>query len=112
MSAAVLPARLTAWLRWGGALGLVGGLAAGFYVDWYFTSGPGAAGRDAGEAHGFIAMIVGFPFSLAGMYAGRAGFVLSAAASWAVVGAVVAAIAGLAFGRIRESHASSRPPAG
>jgi Eukaryotic protein of unknown function (DUF846) len=39
------------------------GVVAGAYLDWYFTSGPAAGSVDAGEAHGFWLMLIGFPAS-------------------------------------------------
>lgn len=39
------------------------GVVAGAYLDWYFTAGPAAGSVDAGEAHGFWLLLMGFPAS-------------------------------------------------
>jgi hypothetical protein len=81
--------------RWWTRLAVAGfgcGVAAGAWLDWYFSAGPGAAGLDAGEAHGFWLMLVGFPvIFLIGPVASafppvmvRALVVLSVGLSWAL----------------------------
>ncbi|HEU4886168.1 MAG TPA: hypothetical protein VFT45_28270 [Longimicrobium sp.] len=68
------------------------GVGAGGYLDWYFTVGPGAASMDAGEAHGFWLMLIGFPTSwmIAPFASGfpdvlvRALMVLSVGVAWAL----------------------------
>jgi hypothetical protein len=66
------------------------GVAVGAWLDWYFTAGPGSTSLDAGEAHGFWLMLVGFPAifvlgpvaSLLPEAIGRALIVLSVGVSW------------------------------
>jgi hypothetical protein len=117
MASHLLPPRYSNWPRWSAAAAALLGLAAGSYVEWYFSYGPGAASPDRGEAHGIIASVLGLPFSLLpwhllGGYGGRVGLVLSIAAAWAVVGAVLGAVAALLIARVRGADSWAHPPAG
>ena len=116
-SSRLLPPSYGNWPRRGAAAAALLGLAAGAYLDWYFSRGPGVASPDRGEAHGLLANALGLPFSLLpwhwlGEYGGRAGLVLSVGAAWALVGAVLGAIAALIVARARGEDSWARPPAG
>lgn len=99
------------WFRMGFAVGVLLGTAAGIYLDWYFTHGPGAGGIDAGEVHGYLAMTLGFPVSLllipvATLVPWGARFwapVGSIALSWGLIGATLACLAGLVVRRFRSA---------
>jgi hypothetical protein len=81
--------------RWWGICMLAAfccGTVAGAYLDWYFTVGPAAGSVDAGEAHSFWLMFIGFPASwmIAPFASGfpdvlvRALVVLSVGVAWAL----------------------------
>ncbi|HEY0155383.1 MAG TPA: hypothetical protein VGB92_25435 [Longimicrobium sp.] len=99
---------MSRWMRRGAVTGALCGLALGGYVDWYFVHGAGSHSVDAGEAHGLILYLLGFPFSLAGEYAGRAGLVLGVGATWALVGAALAGAAAAMRGAVDETSARAR----
>ena len=111
----ILPPRYSTWPRRGAITGALVGLTVGSYIDWYFTAGPGGLSLDRGEAHGLLALILGLPFSLLpwpllGEYGGRAGLVLSIAATWAMLGAGLVAIIALVVARIRGEDVWAPPP--
>jgi hypothetical protein len=117
MASHLLPPRYSNWPHWSAAAAALLGLAAGFYVDWYFSYGPGATSPDRGEAHAIIASLLGLPFSLLpwhllGGYGPRVGLALSIAAAWALVGAVLGGIAAVVIARVRGDDSWAHPPAG
>ena len=103
MSAELIAPRFRPAFWRGVFVGALLGLAAALWLDWYFTAGPMAASPDRGEAHGFLGLLLGFPVSLLGVYAGRGGIVMSAGIVWGLVGGTLGAVGALVLDRIRSA---------
>ena len=112
MLLALVGPRYATTCRWGAAVGAVGGLVASAYLYWHFAHGPGATSLDAGEAYGYVALMLGGPFSVLVGPFGMPGLVLSAVATWSIVGAIIAGIGHLIARRIHEARHGLVPPAG
>jgi hypothetical protein len=99
--------RYARWCRIGAILGAIVGALAYLGHIWYFEVGPGAASIDRVEAEGYVALLLGLPFSMVfaessqlGPLASHFCFLLSAAATWSVVGAILAGVASVVYFRV------------
>jgi hypothetical protein len=98
--------RTRRWVRRGAVTGACAGSQSPSRSTGYFVHGAGADSLDAGEAHGLILLLLGFPFSVAVPYGyERVGLILSVGAAWALVGAAVAGAAAA----MRSGRATPRP---
>jgi hypothetical protein len=102
--------RYARWCRIGAILGATCGVLAYLATVWYFEVGPGAASIDRVEAQGYVALLLGVPFSivfvestLLGPLASHFGLMLSAAATWSVVGATIAGVTAVVYFRVHSA---------
>jgi hypothetical protein len=102
--------RYARWCRIGAVVGATLGALAYFGHIWYFEFGPCAASIDRVEAQGYVALLLGVPFSILfaesitlGPFTSHFCLMLSAAASWSIVGAIIAGVAAVVFFRVHST---------